>query len=81
MDFNAEIELLRNHLLQQGLFPIACVESGTVGRGDDESLVVHFSKHSPPLPGEEHLEYFDTPSTICVSLNLRTGKITIHEQM
>jgi hypothetical protein len=81
MDFSAEIEMLRNHLLQNGLLPLACVESGTVGSGEDMSLVAHFSKHSPTLPGDEHLEYFDTPSTICVSLQLRSGKITIHEQM
>ena len=81
MDFSAQIEMLRNHLLQNGLFPLTSVESGLVGRGDSESFVVHFSKDSPSLPGEEHLEYSDTPSTICVSLNLRTGKITIHDQM
>ena len=81
MDFSARIEMLRQHLVQKGLFPLECVESRTVGSGEDESLVVHFSKRSPSLPGEEHFEYFDTPSTICVGLKLHTGKITIHELM
>jgi len=81
MDFSAEITMLRDYLLQQGLLPLECVDSGLVGSGEDQSLVVHFSKDSPSLPGEEHLVYFDTPSTICVALKLHTGKITIHEQM
>lgn len=81
MDFSIKIEILRQHLLKQGLYPIECVLSGTVGSGEDETLVVHFSKRSPSLPGEEHLEYFDTPSTICVMLKLHTGKITIPEMM
>ena len=81
MDFSAEIEMLRRHLLQKGLLPLVCVEYGTVGSGEEESLVVHFSKRSPSLPGEEHLEYYDTPGTICVSLKLHIAKFTIHELM
>ena len=81
MDFSAETAMLREYLLRKGQFPLACVESGTVGSGDNTSLVVHFSKDSQSLPGEEHLKYFDTPSTICVSLKLLTGQISIHEQM
>ena len=81
MNYKAEIEMIRQHLLKEGLLPLECVQCFTVGNGEQESLVVHFAKHIPTLPGEEHLTYFDsTGSTICVNLNFHTGKITIHNE-
>ena len=74
--FSTDIERLRTHLVEQGYRPIECVDLFTRG-ASNETLVVHFSKDSPKLPGEEHLEYFDTPSTIVIMLNLQTGKISI----
>jgi len=81
MDFSAEIEMLREHLTQQGRLPLECVLSGIVGKDGEETLVVHFSEYTPSLPGEEHLEYYDTPGTICVGIKLKTGKIFNFEQM
>jgi hypothetical protein len=77
-DFDDEIELAREHLVKNAYEPIACVDFFTRG-ASGEILVMHFSKESPKLPCEEHLTYYDTPSTIVIALDLRTGKFAIPE--
>jgi len=77
-EYEHEIEKLKKHLIEQGYRPIACVDCFVRGR-HDETLVVHFSQEGPKLLGEEHFEYFDTPGTVCTTLDLHTGKISIPE--
>jgi len=76
--FSVEVERLRAHLVEQGYHPGDCVELFTRGQ-QDETLVVHFAKNAPVIPGDEEYYYFDTPSTIVVMLNMQTGKVSIPE--
>ena len=77
-DSSDKIAMLKQYLIDRKYKPLECVRSFTVGR-NDETLVVHFSESNPSLPGEEHLQYYDTPSGIVVMLNLENGRISIPE--
>ena len=80
VNHDAKVERIRTFVVRQGYHPLDCVDFFVVGEGENETFVVHFAQESPKLPGEEHFDYFDTPSNLVAMLNLRTGKISIPER-